>query len=73
MNFYDILEEETEGMAYSPYAAKEEGEWIEGLISIDFLNEYYGYYKSVDEMIENSIHESHTLYFRFLKEQGILK
>jgi len=72
MNFYDILEEETEGMAKNPYAAKSNGEWIEGLISIDFLNEFYGKYETYEDIVANSMTEGHKLYFEWLKEKGIL-
>lgn len=73
MDFYDILTEIEEGHAYNPYAGKTNGgQWIEGTISIEYLNDNYGQYNNVDELIQSAKFESHKLYFIYLKSEGIL-
>lgn len=73
MDFYYILEEVEEGHAYNPYAGRtKEGEWIEGYVSIDFLNAHFSQYETADEMIAATESEGLKLYFQWLKDQGIL-
>jgi len=75
MNFYDILEEieyKGSGLAYSPYSYKKDGEWFSGAVSIDYLNTHFGEYETTEEMINATESESLKLYFKYLKEQGIL-
>lgn len=73
MDFYQILEEIEPGQAYNPYAAKtEEGEWLEGTVSIDFLNQRFGQYNTADEMIAVTESEGLKLFFAWIKEQGKL-
>ena len=73
MNFYKVLEEVEEGLAYNPYAAKtEDGKWIEGFISIDFLNEHFSQFSTVEEMKNATESEGLKLYFDYLKSKGIL-
>ena len=77
MNFYKILEEldeENKGLAINPYANKDNGNWQEGYISIDWLNEHFGDLSNADDMImrANDYSEATVLYFKWLKEQGIL-
>ena len=74
MNFYDILEQVEEGQAYNPFAAKtENGEWIEGTISIDFLNTHFGQYSTAQEMIDATESEGLKKFFAWLRDEGILK
>lgn len=73
MDFYTILEEVEEGLAYMPYAAKtSDGKWIEGTISIFFLNEHFGQYSTAKEMINATESEGLKLYFAWLRDKGIL-
>ena len=74
MNFYKVLEEVEEGLAYNPYAAKtEDGKWIEGFISIDFLNEHFSQYSTAQEMIDATESEGLKNFFAWLRDEGILK
>lgn len=72
MDFYDILEEIRPGYAYNPYAAKVDGEWKEGGVSIDFLNEHFGQYETAEEMKNATTSEGLKLFFDWLVEQGKL-
>lgn len=72
MDFYEILVEVREGEAHNPYAARLDGKWIEGFVSIDFLNEHFAQYSTAEEMINATESEGLKLYFDWLKEQGIL-
>lgn len=72
MNFYTILEEVEKGQAYNLYAGKKDGEWIEGTISIDFLNNNFSQYETADEMIEATNSEGLKKYFQWLKDEGKL-
>jgi len=74
MNFFEILEDISGmGDAYNPYAARDiVGNWIEGTISIDFLNAYFGQYTTAAEMIAATESEGLKLFFSWLRDQGIL-
>ena len=72
MNFYELLDEVFEGQTYNPYAGKINGEWVEGTISIDFLNDHFGHLKSAEEMKNATESEGLKLYFGYLKQKGIL-
>lgn len=72
MNFYDILSEIEKGQALNPYAGKTSKGWIEGTISIDFLNEHFGHLGTVKEMKNATESEGLKLYFYWLKQKGIL-
>jgi len=73
MDFYEVLEEIEEGFAHTPYSAKlENDEWVEGTISIDFLNEHFGQYSTANEMKNSTESEGLKLYFEWLKQKGIL-
>lgn len=72
MDFYEVLQEVEKGEAYNPYAGKtESGEWIEGTISIDFLNENFGQFTTTAEMIYATESEGLKLYFTWLVDQGL--
>lgn len=74
MKFDETLEtiEGFDGFSVNPYAGKENGEWKEGTISIDFLNIHFGKYSTAEEMINATESEGLKLYFAWLREQGIL-
>lgn len=74
MNFDEILEpiEGFERFSYNPYAGLDDGEWLEGTISIDFLKEYFGQYSTATEMKNATESEGLKLYFDWLVEQGKL-
>lgn len=71
-NFYDILVETDKGFTYNPYAAEVNGERRDGMISIDFLNEYFSQYSTAEEMINAAKSEGLKLYFAWLRDKGIL-
>lgn len=72
MDFFEILMEVREGLAYNPYAAKVDDTWVGDFISIDFLNEHFSRYSTAEEMINATESEGLKLYFVWLREQGIL-
>lgn len=73
MDFYTILEEVVPGQAANPYAEKDtNGEWVEGFISIDWLNQHFGQYTTAQEMIDATTSEGLKLYFAWLRDQGKL-
>ena len=76
MDFKNILQEypfEGTGEAYNPYAGKtQNGEWIEGTISIDFLNEHFSQYSTAQEMIDATESEGLKKFFAWLRDEGIL-
>ena len=72
MNFYDILKEVEQKKAYNPYAGKVDGEWVEGQIDIDFLNNNFGEYETATEMKENTDSEGLIMFFDYLVEKGKL-
>lgn len=74
MNFYDILEQVYEGYAHNPYAGKtEDGQWVEGFISIDFLNENFGQYSTPTEMKNATTSEGLKRFFDYLVAEGKLQ
>ncbi len=73
MNFYDILDEIDEGVAYNPFAGKRDGNWIEGGIDIDFLNNNFGSYDNATDMKANTESEGLRNYFDYLVNEGKLQ
>jgi len=71
---FNILESELlDGRTHNPFAGKiKNGDWIEGTISIDFLNEHFSHLETAKEMINATESEGLKLYFEWLKEKGIL-
>jgi hypothetical protein len=73
-NFNDILKEypfEGTGETYTPYAAKtEDGQWIGGTLTIDFLQINFGQYTTATEMKEATTSEGLKLFFDYLVEHG---
>ena len=73
VDFYDVLEEVEEGMAYNPYAGKtSDGKWIQGMISIDWLNNTFGKYGSVEDMKKATANKGTLKYLCWLRDKGIL-
>jgi hypothetical protein len=75
MDFYNILDEvqDAKGQTYMPYAGKmDDGTWIEGTISIDFLNANFGNFTTATEMKNATQSEGLQLFFDWLVEQGKL-
>ena len=59
-----------EGNIFTPYAGKtESGVWVQGVISVDFLQEYFGQYETLDECIQATESEGLKLFFEHLKAQ----
>ena len=54
---------------YNPYAGKKDGVWLEGTISVEFLQENFGQYKTLDECIQATESEGLKLFFEHLKTQ----
>ena len=73
MDFYNILEVVEEEQAFNPYAAKDgEGNWEEGSISIDFLNNNFGRFDNATDMKANTDSEGLKKYFDYLVSEGKL-
>lgn len=72
--FDDLLESLTvdDRQAENPFSAKKDGVWIEATISVDFLNEHFSQYSTVEEMKNATDSEGLKLYFDWLKQKGIL-
>ena len=69
MDFKKFAEQQSEDII-NPYAAKTStGEWIEGVISIDFLQEHFGHFESLEECIQATESEGLKLFFEYLKAQ----
>ena len=68
---FNILEN-INGETYNPFAGKRNDEWIEGTISIDFLNKHFGHLETAEEMKNATESEGLKLYFDWLKQKGIL-
>ena len=52
----------------NPYAGKTaNNEWLEGTISVDFLNANFGQYETLNECIEATESEGLKLFFEHLK------
>ena len=69
---FDNVPKNHEGEAINPYAVQIDGEWIEGTISIEFLNKHFGQYETAEEMKNATNSEGLKLYFDWLKKQGLL-
>ncbi len=72
MDFYKILNEVEIGQTINPFAAKKGDDFVEGTVSIDYLNKNFGKFDTANEMIESTNFEGFKLFFAWLKEQGIL-
>ena len=54
----------------NPYQSKIDGEWVEGEISSNFLNNNFGEYKNATEMKNATNSEGLKLFFDYLAEKG---
>ncbi len=58
------------GDIVNPYAGKtENGNWLEGTISVEWLQEHFGLYQTLDECIQATDSEGLKLFFEYLKTQ----
>lgn len=73
VDFYNILVEVEEELAYNPYAGEHDNNWKEGLISIDFLNDNFGEYETATEMKNSTNSEGLKKFFDYLVEQRKLE
>jgi hypothetical protein len=74
-DFYKIVSESSDmpGFTENPYAGQtEDGTWIVGLTSIDFLNLNFGSFSTTTEMKASTTSEGLQLYFDWLVQQGKL-
>lgn len=75
-NFYEVVDENVEDgertrQTNNPYSAKTlDDQWLEGTISIDFLNQHFGQYSTAQEMIAATESEGLKLYFAWLRDEG---
>jgi len=69
---FGALNEVEEGLTTNPFAGKVNEEWVEGYISIDFLNEHFGHLETAEEMKSATESEGLKLYFEWLRDEGIL-
>ena len=59
-----------EGIIVNPFSAKtEEGEWLQGTISADFVQKHFGQFETFDECIQATESEGLRLFFEHLKAQ----
>lgn len=73
MDFHELKTKEDNDMTPNPFAARQEsGEWVEGYISIEFLNKHFGHLETVEEMKRATDSEGLKLYFSWLRDKGIL-
>ena len=70
-NFFEIVEVE-DGQTFTPYAGKINGEWVEGTLDVQFLQDNFGQFTTAQEMIDATGSEGLKLYFAWLKDRGIL-
>ena len=76
MDFFKLLKEsdEDEGKSINPFSGKShDGRWVEGMVDISSLNDKFGEFDSIHEMISATESEGLKLYFQWLKDKGILK
>lgn len=65
MDFYNVLNTDKD-YSHTPYANKQDGKWIEGDISVIFLNKHFSQYETAQEMINATNSEGLKLYFAWL-------
>jgi len=74
-SFIHILADETDadGNVRNPYAGRtSDGDWIDGCVSVEFLQEHFGQYDTATEMKAATTSEGLHLYFDWLVQQGKL-
>lgn len=83
MYFMDNIPQVEDGKAYNPYAAKTaEGEWLEGIISLEFLDANFGSLiasehppltiEEFDALKDATTSEGLQLLFDYWRQQGLL-
>lgn len=73
VDFYNILTEMEKGIAKNPYAGKDEnGNWLSGYVSIDFLNQNFSQFSTATEMKNATTSEGLKLFFDELASQGLI-
>lgn len=70
---FSVILDHVDGWGYNPYASIDVGKWVEGQISVDYLNEHYGKYETATKMKNATTSEGLRLYFDWLAEQGYLQ
>lgn len=73
MDFYKIAEFPDSGYIYTPFGGKKDGKWIDGVLSIEYLNENFGQYETATEMKNATESQGLKLFFDWLVEQGKLQ
>jgi len=69
IDFKEILGQEDE--ALNPFAGRaQEGTWIEGKISVPFLQSHFGHLKTATEMKEATTSEGLKRFFDWLAQEG---
>ena len=72
ISFIHILADEidADGNVRNPYAGRtSDGDWIDGYVSVEFLQEHFGHFESLEECIQATESEGLKLFFEYLKAQ----
>lgn len=73
MDFYNVIDVVPYDPTYAknPFAGRRKnGEWEEGLVSVDHLNRKFGDYETAEEMKKHTDSEGYKKYFDWLAEKG---
>ncbi len=71
MNFINLSDQ---GNISNPYAAKTvDGEWLEGFVDAQFLQDNFGQFNTATEMKNATDSEGLKMFFDYLVEQGKLQ
>jgi len=68
-NFEELLEY-SNSETYCPYAGKINNEWVEGTISVNYLQENFGQFSTAMEMKNATNSEGLKLFFDYLVSEG---
>lgn len=70
-DFQEVLGEAAD--AKNPFAGRaNNGDWLEGFVSVPFLQEHFGHLSTATEMQAATESEGLKLYFGWLADQGII-
>jgi hypothetical protein len=70
---FSVLDEDLDGFILNPYAGRdEEGNWISGYTSVDFLNANFGQFSTATLMKEATTCIGLQMFFNDLVSQGKL-
>ena len=59
-----------DGEVDNPFAGRtQDGDWLTGTTSVEFLNRHFGRFKTLDECIQATESEGLKLFFEYLKAQ----